>query len=51
MRQEGVASLRAVFDAPDRGEAERQLEIAATGNQDQMKSHRYAYVEAHMQRK
>ena len=28
MRKEVVASLRAVFDAPDRPEAERQLEIA-----------------------
>ncbi len=28
MRKEVVASLRAVFDAPDRGEAERQLDIA-----------------------
>jgi putative transposase len=28
MRKEVVASIRAVFDAPDRPEAERQLEIA-----------------------
>jgi transposase-like protein len=28
MREEAVASLRAVFDAPDRAEAERQLDLA-----------------------
>jgi transposase-like protein len=30
MKKAVVASLRAVFDAPDRAEAERQLEIAVT---------------------
>jgi transposase-like protein len=29
LRKEAVASLRAVFDAPDRAEADRQLDIAA----------------------